>query len=311
MGQTEEPEGACGIPHDTDPHRLKAMSAILAAGILPFDVDILLVGRWPIIVIGMVVLIRVLLPGSKVTLSEVVREAAFVLSAFGLYFLVRANVDGREFEAVQRAARLVDLERGLGFFWEPEMQRWVLGTSPLVNLANGMYVWGHFPVVIFTAIWLFTLHREDYPVYRNAFLISGAIGLVVYATLPVAPPRFLDGFGFVDTLAFRESAQQMSLPGAFVNEYAAVPSLHLGWNLLAGIAIFRHAPHPLLKALGALMPAAMFLSIIGTGNHFILDGLAGAAVAAVALAIALGLRSMVQLGRANGNERLAPFAPLV
>jgi hypothetical protein len=180
-----------------------------------------------------------------------------------------------------------------------------------VNFANGIYVWAHLPVIIFTAIWLFTVHRDDYAVYRNAFLISGALGLAVYATLPVAPPRFVEGFGFVDTLAFRESAQQMSLPDAFVNQYAAVPSLHLGWNLLAAIAIFRHPPHPTLKGLAVLMPVAMFWSIIVTGNHFIIDGLAGMAVAVIALSIAFGVRALVHQGYAQGNSRLAALSGFV
>jgi hypothetical protein len=287
------------------------MSTVPVAGLLPFQFDVLLIGRWPLIILGMIILIRLLQPRSKVSLPEVAREAVFVVGAFLLYSLVRNNVDGREFEAVQRATRLIDLEKGLGIFWEPDLQGQVLTSPRLVNIANGIYVWAHFPVIIFTGIWLFTIHRDDYPVYRNAFLISGAIGLAVYATLPVAPPRFVDGFGFVDTLAFRESAQQMSLPGAWVNEYAAVPSLHLGWNFLAGIAIYHHVRHPALKPLALLMPAAMFVSIIATGNHFIIDGLAGMAVATVALMIAFTIRSLVHEGYAQGNRRLAAWSSFV
>ncbi|MEX1254058.1 MAG: phosphatase PAP2 family protein [Dehalococcoidia bacterium] len=287
------------------------MPIVPAAGFLPFEFDVLLIGRWPLIIVGMIILIRLLQPRSKVTLPEVAREAVFVVGAFLLYSLVRNNVDGREVEAVQRALRLIDMEQALGIFREPEMQREVLASPRLMNVANGIYVWAHFPVIIFTGIWLFTIHRDDYPVYRNAFLISGAIGLAVYATLPVAPPRFVEGFGFVDTLAFRESAQQMSLPGAWVNEYAAVPSLHLGWNFLAGIAIYRHMPYAPLKPLGLLMPAAMFFSIVATGNHFIIDGLAGMAVAALALMVALAIRSLVHEGYAQGNRRLAAWSSFV
>ena len=286
------------------------MSAIVAAGFLPFDLDFLLLGRWPLILFGTVVLIRHFLPTSKVTLPEVVREAVVVVSAFLLYYLVRGNVDGREIEAVRRATQVIDLERALQIFWEADIQQQVLDT-PLLNLANWTYVWGHFPVIVFAGIWLFMVHRDAYPVYRNAFLISGAIGLIIYGTLPVAPPRFLDGYGFVDTLAFRQSAQQLSLPPALLNEYAAVPSLHFGWNMLVGVAIIRHAPHLLLKPLGVFMPTAMFLSIVTTGNHFIIDGIAGAAVVLIALAAALALRSFVHERRTQGNQRLAALEALV
>jgi hypothetical protein len=287
------------------------MAIFPAAGILPFQIDVLLIGRWPLIIIGTIILIRLLQPRSKVSLAEVGREAVFVVGAFLLYSLVRNNVDGRESEAVQRSLQLIDMEKALGIFHEPGLQASVLTSQSLVNVANGIYVWAHFPVIIFTGIWLYTIHRDDYAVYRNAFLISGAIGLAVYATLPVAPPRFVDGFGFVDTLAFRESAQQMSLPGTWVNEYAAVPSLHLGWNFLAGIAVYRHAPHAALRPLALLMPAAMFFSIIATGNHFIIDGLAGMAVATIALMLASTLRTLVHEGYAQGNTRLASFSSFV
>jgi hypothetical protein len=283
---------------------------VVVASLLPFNPDVLLLGRWPLILIGTIVLVRLFQPRSTVAISEVVREATFVVSAFLLYFVVRANVDGREFEAVQRARSLVEIEQSLGIFWEPELQRHVLDVAPLFNLVNWTYVWGHFPVIVFAAIWLFMIKRNEYPVYRNAFIISGAIGLVIYAALPVAPPRFLHGYGFVDTLTFRDSVQQVSLPPALLNEYAAVPSLHFGWNMLAGIAIVRHAPHALLKPIGVLMPAAMFTSIICTGNHFILDGVAGGAVALTGLGLAHTLRSFVHV-RAQSSERLAALTAYV
>ena len=275
---------------------------------MPLDFDPLLLGRWPLLIAGTVLLIWLWLPKSPVKPLELAREVAVVLSAFLFYFIVRANVDHRQFEALQRGADLIRMERALGIFWEVEIQQRVLYSEPLLHLANWTYEWLHWPVIVFVGMWLYLLHRTEYSTYRNAFLISGAIGLVIYGALPTAPPRFLEGWGFVDTIAIREGAQQVQLPPQLLNEYAALPSLHFGWNLLAGIALARHATNPLFKLLGVIMPIAMFLAIVSTGNHYIIDGLAGAMVALIALMAAILLQDFFDRRGERIRNRLPAFA---
>jgi membrane-associated phospholipid phosphatase len=125
---------------------------------------------------------------------------------------------------------------------------------------------------------------------RNAFLISGAIGLVCFALFPVAPPRLLDE-GWVDTVTERSEAYRVLQPPVFVNQYAAMPSLHVGWDLLIGISLVRLARRRTVKALGVVLPAAMFLATVLTANHYIIDGAAGAALALGALWAAYRLRT--------------------
>ncbi len=67
-------------------------------------------------------------------------------------------------------------------------------------------------------------------------MISGAVGMVIFATCPVAPPRMVDA-GLVDTVTEHSSAYRLLEPPALVNQYAAMPSLPAGWDLLVGIAI--------------------------------------------------------------------------
>jgi hypothetical protein len=76
---------------------------------------------------------------------------------------------------------------------------------------------------------------------------------------------------------------------AFVNPYAALPSLHFGWSLLLGLVIFSVAKHPALKAFGLAWPVAMFFAIVMTANHYILDAIVGAAVSFAGFGIALAL----------------------
>lgn len=216
-------------------------------------------------------------------------EVAIVLPAYFLYFLVRGFIEGQEADAIRRATNLIDLEQALGIFWEVDIQRWVLESDFLTNLANWTYIWGHWPVIAGIALWLFLLHRPNYAVYRNAFLISGGIGLLIFALLPTAPPRMLDAWGFVDTITERSEAYRTFQPPAFVNQFAAMPSLHFGWNLLLSVAVVRHAGSWALKGFGVVMPAMSFWAIVATANHFILDGVFGALVAFIGFAIAYGL----------------------
>jgi hypothetical protein len=225
-------------------------------------------------------------------------EVAIVIPAYFLYFLVRGFVEGQEADALRRADNLIQLERALGIFWEVDIQDWVLGSNLLINLANWTYIWGHWPVIGGIALWLFAFHRPNYPLYRNAFVISGAIGLVIFTLLPTAPPRMMDAWGFVDTVTERSEAYRTFQPPAFVNQYAAMPSLHFGWNLLLSVAVVRHAAAWPLKLFGVVMPAMSFWAIVATANHFILDGVFGAVVALAGLGIAFWL-----------SRNLAPWRP--
>ena len=154
---------------------------------------------------------------------------------------------------------------------------------------NWAYIWGHWPLIILVAIWLYTMRPETYRLYRNAFMVSGAIGLVIFASFPVAPPRLAD-IDVIDTVTLHSSAYRVLQPPALVNQYAAMPSLHFGWNLLIGIAIFTTARSWEMKAFGVVKPVVMLLSVVLTANHYILDPVAGAAVALTGLAIVWNTR---------------------
>jgi hypothetical protein len=217
-------------------------------------------------------------------------ELVVVVAAFLVYFLIRGSVVGRAGEAMVRAIELIALERRLGIYWELEMQSWIIDHYWMIKAMNWIYFWGHMPLVIVFAVWLYFWHRRFYRLVRNSFLASGAIGVVIYALYPVAPPRLVPFAGYVDTMAVFDrvgyNAQEVSM---FVNPFAAVPSLHFGWSMLLGLVIAYVGRSALFWAIGIAWPVAMFFAIIMTGNHFILDAVAGAIVSFVGLAIALGL----------------------
>lgn len=219
-----------------------------------------------------------------------IQELVLVVGAFMVYFAARAAVASRASDALLNAYDIIALEKALGIYWELEMQSWILDSYAAIRLMNWVYFWGHMPLVIIFAVWLYFRHRHSYWLVRNAFLASGAVAVVIYATYPLAPPRLVPFEGFVDTMAlFDRVSYQAQETQAFVNPYAAMPSLHFGWSLLLGVVVAWVGRTPLAIAFGVGWPLAMFFSIVLTGNHFILDAVAGGVVSFVGLGIAIGL----------------------
>jgi membrane-associated phospholipid phosphatase len=209
-------------------------------------------------------------------------ELTVFLIAYATYFGVRAVTQGKVAEAVDNALDLVHVERSLDLDWEDALQGAVLGQHALVDAVNAMYIWGHWPLLIAGGVLLFRLGPAEYRRLRTVILLSGAIGLVIFALFPVAPPR-LAPVGLLDTVTEHSGTYREVLPPSLVNEYAAMPSFHAGWNLLLGIELFRVGRNLLLRGFGLVMPVAMAFSVIATANHFVLDVAGGALVVIAAL----------------------------
>jgi hypothetical protein len=236
---------------------------------------------------------------------RVIRESLVILLGALLYFFVRGLMDSQTSLAVAHARDVIALERALGIFHEPWLQGEIIGHGWLVTLLNRIYIFGHWPVIVATLSWLVWKHPARFARYRSALLLSGAIGLVFFVLFPTAPPRLVPDAGFVDTVTLHSQAYRVLQPPSFTNPYAAVPSLHVGWNLLMGIAIVRHAGNRWARGFGYLMPLAMWIATVLTANHYIVDGILGAAVALAGLGIAIWLE------RRTAPRRSASEAPVV
>jgi membrane-associated phospholipid phosphatase len=210
------------------------------------------------------------------------REALLVLGGIVVYFGVRGLTASDPTAAVRHAQQIVSFERSWDFYVEPHLQDWVDDSHSVLTVMNWVYIWGHWPVITATLLWLFMRHYDGYRIVRNTMLFSGGIGLVIFATFPVAPPR-LAQLGLLDTVTEYSRAYRILQPPAFVNQYAAMPSLHVGWDLLMGIAIFTYARVTLLRAVGILLPLLMATSVVLTANHYLIDGVAGAALVVACL----------------------------
>ena len=208
-----------------------------------------------------------------------VAELGLAVLGFLLYFLVRGAVVSRESDALGNALGIIAFESSLGIFVEPELQRWVLTSEWLWRPLNFVYFWCDFPLIVAVGLVLFWRKRTEYMLLRDSLLVSGGLALLVYYAYPVAPPRFLPQYGFVDTLAlFSNLSYQAQSMRPFVNPYAAVPSLHVGWALLLVVSTFRATPRWEWRAAVAAIFVLQLVAVIGTGNHFFVDGVVGVVV---------------------------------
>jgi hypothetical protein len=215
----------------------------------------------------------------------VLRETVLIVAAGLAYFAVRGLIEGGPDRAFLNAERVIEFEQALHIYREHDIQGLFAGNDRLIDIANWIYIWGHWPVICTVALCMLLTSPALYLRYRNAFLISGALGIVIFAAFPLAPPRLMD-LGLIDTVTERSYAYRVLQPPQLVNQFAAMPSLHFGWNLLIGIAIAAHAPWRPVRALGWLLPCAMFAAIVITANHYIIDGFAGGIVALTGFGLA-------------------------
>ena len=216
------------------------------------------------------------------------REVGFVLSAILAYFFIRNLTAGSAEVAFANAQRIVDVEHWGRIDWEDELQASVGGNDFLIMLANWVYIWGHWPVILGTAVVLFFHRRDRYHLLRNALMVSGAIGFLLFALFPVAPPRMLD-LGLMDTVTEQSHAYRALQPPGLTNQYAAFPSLHFGWNVAVGIVLLATSAHVAVRLFAVASPLAMGFAVVATANHFVLDIAAGLLVVLVGLAVAYAI----------------------
>jgi hypothetical protein len=241
---------------------------------------------------------------------EGLRELLVFACAYLTYFGVRALTEGSAPRAMRNAADVVHVERWLHVDWEAALQEQVLRHPLLVDLANAVYVYGHWPMLILGGLLLFRYRRQHYYRLRNAILLTGSIGLVVFTVFPVAPPR-LSGLAVIDTVSAGLGEYRQILPRSLVNEYAAMPSFHAGWNLLLGLVVLGATTRPLLRLVAVTGPTAMCLAVVATANHFVVDVVVGVAISVCALVLlhVLDPRGRPTLGETDAGGAVRRGAP--
>ncbi|MET9464965.1 phosphatase PAP2 family protein [Streptomyces sp. NPDC006544] len=216
--------------------------------------------------------------------------------------------------AVDHGLAILRLEELLRIDFERPLNRLFTDQGLLGIPADFVYASLHYLVTPAVLIWLYHRRPVQYRFARTWLMFSTLLGLIGFALVPTCPPRLLDAsYGFVDTMA-RYSGYgwwggEASAPrglGSFTNQFAAMPSLHVGWALWCGISLWRHGRRPVVRALGAAYPAVTALVVMGTANHYFLDAVAGAAVMGVGW---LAARAVVPAVNGRSAASAAPASP--
>lgn len=210
----------------------------------------------------------------------IVRQTVIIVGALGAYLAVRALSVGSETSAIRNAGQLLEFERALGFEWEASLQQAALDHDWLISAANWTYSFAYWPMLIATLVYTFFWQRHLFRRFRNALFVSGLMGLVVFAVYPVAPPRFLSGY--VDTISDAARHQYVAHPEWLINENAALPSFHVGWVALCSVLLFSVITSPLWRVVISLPAVAMAITVVITGNHYVVDIIAGLVVSLTA-----------------------------
>jgi hypothetical protein len=220
-------------------------------------------------------------PGRRTAIT-VGSELAVIAALYGAYQAARWFAIDDVRAAYVNARKIVVWERDHGLFIEPSIQGAVLRYEAAADFLSWWYVWGLYPLLIGIAVWTFFVYPRQYRWARNAIFISWAVALIGYVLFPVAPPRLLSGWGFVDTVY----GGRLDLARPWVNSFAAMPSMHQGFSVILGATILRAGFVRTGRFAIVALPLLMFLTIVATANHFVLDALAGLAVVVLGMGVA-------------------------
>jgi hypothetical protein len=259
------------------------------------------------------------------------KEAAIVIAFYTVYSMVRNQfgsqrlaADGVPEAAFNNAMRVIRWEKSLGLYREEAIQDWFLQAPVwMIRFWNGFYGTAHFVVTIAVFVVLYRKRPDVFALWRNTLAIMTALALVGFSFFPLMPPRLLDepcppagfggacistplrgadgdnelqSFGFVDTLAERGGLWNFDSGGmaSISNQYAAMPSLHIGWATWCAFAMWPLLRRRRTRAAVLLYPLATLWCIVVTANHFWLDGVGGQIVFMLGFLGGWGLHEMNQ-----------------
>lgn len=222
-----------------------------------------------------------------------------------------------------RVSELVDAERALfggslptvwlqeRFFVRGEPQWWDVA-------AAGVYI-THFVLPWAVAAGFYMASRGLWWRYIRMVLLLSYTGLLTYILVPAAPPWYAGQVGVIEegvarTISYGWSVIGLQFAGtwlrreqAAVNEVAALPSLHAGFALLVSVALWWVVRNRLLRAVLVVFPLAMGLTLVYSGEHYVVDVLLGWAYVA---AIVLGLRAWDRRRERRRRRRSAEMTGL-
>ncbi|MCC3768621.1 phosphatase PAP2 family protein [Streptomyces sp. UNOC14_S4] len=217
-------------------------------------------------------------------------EVLLIAVSYWTYSLVRNAVPEQRDQALRNADWIWRAENSLHIAVERTVNHAVDSVTWLIVGMNYYYATLHFVLTIGVLVWLYHWHPGRYAAARLALFATTAVALAGYYLYPLAPPRLMDGVDFVDTVVVHHTWGSMASGNLadVSNQYAAMPSMHIGWSAWCGVTIAALARPVWVRVLGALYPVATLVVIVATANHFLLDAVGGLLCLGFGFAVAYG-----------------------
>jgi hypothetical protein len=214
------------------------------------------------------------------------QEIAIIGIGYWLYSLGRNAVPKQASIATRHGISVQHLQDVLHLNWELSINHFVARNEWIAQVMDYYYATLHFVITIAVMVWLFLRRPHVYRGARTALFITTLTGLLGFYLYPLAPPRLLHQYNYVDTLLKFHTWGSLADPkvAQHSNQYAAMPSLHIGWALWCGVSIFMCARRMWVRIAGLIYPFFTLVVIVGTANHFLIDAVGGAVIVAVGFA---------------------------
>jgi hypothetical protein len=234
-------------------------------------------------------------------------EVTLIAMGYWVYSMIRNAATGHESIALERAEDILRAEQAVHLDIELAINQTLDRVEWLIVGMNYYYATLHIAVTVGVLIWLYRFHPRSYRRARTALAATSGLALVGFYIFALAPPRFLVDYGFIDTVTAHHTWGSMASGdvGALSNQYAAMPSLHIGWSVWCATAVIMLARRQWVRVLGGLYPIATLVVIIATANHFVFDAVGGV----FTLAAGFAVQRLVMRGpayRPDGATRPAP-----
>ncbi len=213
--------------------------------------------------------------------------------------------------ALTHARHVLELEQTLHIDPEHALDRWLAGHHTLGLIVSDYYDNAHFIVTLGLLGFMWWRRSDIYRRMRSTLVIVNLLGFLVFWLYPVAPPRMLRGFTDVVAATGAIGSWHTGSLASQANELAAMPSLHIAWAGWCTVVVWKLTQRRWLRAVALAYPFLTVFAVLSTGNHFVLDVIAGAFVLVLALALARVWQPIAQAaarGLAASLARVRPSA---
>jgi hypothetical protein len=184
---------------------------------------------------------------------------------------IRIPLEGSIAPSIDNARGLLDVERALNV----DVEAWFLehgaGTRELFEFA---YQHVHLPMLFGFLTVARLAAPARYPLVRLTLALSYVPAAILIGLIPVAPPRWLPELGSAGPPSDAElTATTTEL---MQNSTAAIASQHFGYALLIAAGSLWLWPGSRLARAVVLYPGFVFVVVLVTANHYVLDCAIGA-----------------------------------